>query len=146
MINTTCELPYYIPPSDEIIELLRKCRTIAVVGISPKESRDSNKVAKYLMDQGYEVVPVNPGQREVLGKPCFRTLRDIPFPIDMADLFLNPTRVPSVVDQALEIGVHAIWMQEGVVHNEAAQKARKAGIPVVMNKCIKKEHMKMANC
>jgi predicted CoA-binding protein len=146
MINTTCELPYYIPPSDEIIELLRKCRTIAVVGISPKESRDSNKVAKYLMDQGYEVVPVNPGQREVLGKPCFRTLRDIPFPIDMADLFLNPTRVPSVVDQAIEIGVHAIWMQEGVVHNEAAQKARKAGIPVVMNKCIKKEHMKMANC
>jgi predicted CoA-binding protein len=146
MINTTCELPYYIPPSDEIIELLRKCRTIAVVGISPKESRDSNKVAKYLMDQGYEVVPVNPGQREVLGKPCFRTLRDIPFPIDMADLFLNPTRVPPVVDQAIEIGVHAIWMQEGVVHNEAAQKARKAGIPVVMNKCIKKEHMKMANC
>jgi predicted CoA-binding protein len=146
MINTTCELPYYIPPSDEIIELLRKCRTIAVVGISPKESRDSNKVAKYLMDQGYEVVPVNPGQREVLGKPCFRTLRDIPFPIDMADLFLNPTRVPSVVDQAIEIGVHAIWMQEGVVHNEAAQKARKAGIPVVMNKCIKKEHVKMTNC
>jgi predicted CoA-binding protein len=146
MTNTTCELPDYNPPSDEIIEILRKCRTIAVVGLSPKESRDSNRVAKYLMDQGYEVVPVNPGQREILGKPCFRTLGDIPFPIDMVDLFLNPTRVPPVVDQAIEIGVHAIWMQEGVVHNEAAQKARKAGIPVVMNKCIKKEHMKMANC
>ncbi|MBW1797800.1 MAG: CoA-binding protein [Deltaproteobacteria bacterium] len=146
MINTTCELPDYNPPSDEIIEILRKCRTIAVVGLSPKESRDSNRVAKYLMDQGYEMVPVNPGQREILGKPCFRTLRDIPFPIDMADLFLNPTRVPPVVDQAIETGVHAIWMQEGVVHNESAQKAGKAGILVVMNKCIMKEHMKMKNC
>jgi uncharacterized protein len=145
MINTTCELPDCNPPSDEIIKILRKCRTIAVVGISPKESRDSNRVAKYLMEQGYEVVPVNPGQREILGRPCFRTLRDIPFPIDMADLFLNPTRVPPVVDQAIEIGVHAIWMQEGVVHNESAQKAGKAGIPVVMNKCIKKEHMKMTS-
>jgi len=146
MINTNCELPDCNPPADEIIEILRKCRTIAVVGISPKEARDSNRVAKYLMDQGYEVVPVNPGQREILGKPCFKTLKDIPFPIDMADLFLNPTRVPPVVDQAIEIGVRAIWMQEGVVHNESAQKAGKAGIPVVMNKCIKKEHMKMTNC
>ena len=145
MINTTCELPDCNPPSDEIIEILRKCRTIAVVGISPKESRDSNRVAKYLMDQGYEVVPVNPGQREILGRPCFRTLRDIPFPIDMADMFLNPARVPPVVEQAIEIGVHAIWMQEGVVHNESAEKARKEGIQVVMNKCIKKEHMKMTN-
>lgn len=145
MINTNCELPDCNPPADEIIEILRKCRTIAVVGISPKEARDSNRVAKYLMDKGYEVVPVNPGQREILGKPCFKTLTDIPFPIDMADLFLNPTRVPLVVDQAIEIGVHAIWMQEGVVHNESAQKAGKAGITVVMNKCIKKEHMKMTN-
>ena len=146
MINTTCELPDRNPPSEEIIEILRKCRTIAIVGISPKESRDSNRVAKYLMDQGYEIVPVNPGQRKILGKPCFRTLRDIPFPIDMADLFLNTARVPPVVDQAIEIGVHAIWMQEGVVHNESAQKAGKAGILVVMNKCIKKEHIKMTNC
>ncbi len=146
MTNTNCELPDFNPPSDEIIEILRKCRTIAVVGISPKESRDSHRVAKYLMDQGYEIIPVNPGQREILGKPCFKTLKDIPFPIDMADLFLSPTRVPLVVDQAVEIGVHAVWMQEGVVHNESAQKARKAGIPVVMNKCIKKEHMKMTNC
>jgi len=139
-------MPGYNPPSDEIIEILRKCRTIAVVGISPKESRDSNRVAKYLMGQGYEIIPVNPGQKEILGKPCFKTLKDIPFPIDMANLFLNPTRVPLVVDQAVEIGVYAVWMQEGVVHNESAQKARKAGIRVVMNKCIKKEHMKMTNC
>ena len=144
-MNTACELPDFNPPSDEIIEILRKCRTIAVVGISPKESRDSNRVARYLMEQGYEMIPVNPGQREILGKPCFRTLGDIPFPVDMADLFLNPTRVPSVVQQAIDKGVRAIWMQEGVVHNESAQKARKMGIRVVMNKCIKKEHMKMTH-
>jgi predicted CoA-binding protein len=145
MIQTNCELPDFNPPSDEIIEILRLCKTIAVVGISPKESRDSHRVAKYLLDKGYEIVPVNPGQREILGKPCFRTLRDIPFPVDMADLFLNPTRVPPVVEQAIDIGVRAIWMQEGVVHNESAQKARKMGIRVVMNKCIKKEHMKMTH-
>ena len=146
MINTTCELPDCNPRSEEITGILRKCRIIAVVGLSPKESRDSNRVAKYLMDYGYEIVPVNPGQREILGKPCFRSLSDIPFPIDMADLFLNPTRVPPVVDQAIDMGVRAIWMQEGVVHNESAQKAGKAGIKVVMNKCIMKEHMKMTNC
>jgi predicted CoA-binding protein len=145
MINTTCELPDCNPPSEEIKGILRKCRTIAVVGISPKESRDSNRVAKYLMNQGYEIVPVNPGQRVILEKPCYRTLSDIPFPIDLADLFLNPKRVPTVVDQAIDIGVPVIWMQEGVVHNKAAQKARKKGIQVVMNKCIKKEHMKITN-
>jgi predicted CoA-binding protein len=145
MINTTCELPDRNPPSEEIKGILRKCKTIAVVGISPKESRDSNRVARYLMRQGYEIVPVNPGQRKILEKPCFRTLSDIPFPIDMADLFLNPKRVPVVVDQAIDMGVQIIWMQEGVVHNKAAQKARKRGIEVVMNKCIMKEHMRIHN-
>ena len=143
MKNTTCELPDSNPPSEEIKEILKKGKTIAVVGISPKESRDSNRVARYLMSRGYEIVPVNPGQKTILGKTCFRTLGDIPFPIDVADLFLNPKRVPPVVDQAIEKGVPVVWMQEGVVHNEAAQKARENGIRVVMNKCIKKEHMKM---
>ncbi|MBW2169377.1 MAG: CoA-binding protein [Deltaproteobacteria bacterium] len=102
-------------------------------------------MAKYLMNQGYEIVPVNPGQRKILEKPCFRTLSDIPFQIDMADLFLNPSRVPTVVDQAIDMGVQVIWMQEGVVHNKTAQKAREKGIEVVMNKCIMKEHMKMSD-
>ena len=145
MINTTCELPDRNPPSEEIKGILRKCKTIAVVGISPKESRDSNRVARYLMRHGYEIVPVNPGQKKILEKPCFRTLSDIPFPIDMADLFLNPKRVPAVVDQAIDMGVQIIWMQEGVVPNKAAHKARKRGIEVVMNKCIMKEHMKIDN-
>jgi predicted CoA-binding protein len=138
MANANCELPNYNPPSAEIVDILHNFKKIAIVGISPKESRDSNKVARYLMEQGYEIAPVNPGQSEILGKTCFKTLKNIPFRIDVADLFLNPTRVPAVVDQAIHIGVRAIWMQEGVVHNDSASKARKAGIQVIMNMCIMK--------
>jgi predicted CoA-binding protein len=144
MQKISCELPDGNPPSKEIQKILAHCRTIAVVGLSPKESRDSNRVARYLIQEGYEVVPVNPGQREILGKTCYRSVADIPFQVDMADLFLNPARVPPVVDQAIDKGIRAIWMQSGVVHNAAAQKAREAGIQVVMNRCIMQEHKKMA--
>jgi len=144
MQKISCEIPDGNPPSKEIKEILSQCRTIAVVGLSPKEGRDSNRVARYLVEAGYEVIPVNPGQREILGKTCFRSVADIPFQIDMADLFLNPTRIPTVVDQAIDKGVRVIWMQLGVVHNAAAQKARKTGIQVVMNKCIMQEHKKLA--
>ena len=137
------ELPDHAGPSEEIEEILRECRRIAVVGLSPKESRDSNKVARYLMEQGYEIVPVNPGQREILGKTCYRSLKDIPFQVDMVDLFLNPTRVPQVVDQAIEIKVNTVWMQLGVIHNEAAEKIRQASIRVVVDKCIMREHKRM---
>ncbi len=140
---TGCEIPDHVPQPQEIKDILETCKIIAVVGISPKESRDSNRVARYLMEQGYDIVPVNPGQREILGKPCFRTLSDIPFDVDMVDLFLNPERVMQAVDQAIEMSVSAIWMQLGIIHNESACKARDAGIQVVMNKCIMKEHMKM---
>lgn len=143
MTVTECELPDYNPPSREVVEILGGCRKIAIVGISPKESRDSNRVARYLIEKGYDIVPVNPGQKEILGRACFRTLSDIPFKVDMADLFLNPSRVPAVVDQAIETGVRCIWMQLGVVNNEAAVKARAAGITVVMNMCIMREHMKL---
>ena len=145
MQKISCEMPEENPMSKEIETILTTCRKIAVVGLSPKESRDSNRVARYLMEQGYEVIPINPGQRKILGKTCYRSLRDIPFHVDMADLFLNPARVPPVVDQAIYIGVHAIWMQLGVVHNDAARKAKEAGIQVVLNKCIMKEHEKIAH-
>ena len=131
------------PSSDEINKILTGVKKIAVVGISPKEERDSHKVAKYLLDHGYDVVPVNPGQKEILGKTCFKTLKDIPFPVDVADLFLNPQRIPPIVEQAVEMGVKVIWMQLGVIHNEAALKAREAGVVVVMDKCIKQEHEKL---
>ena len=144
MQNTSCELPDKNPPSKEIEEILAQCRTIAVVGLSPKESRDSNRVARYLIQQGYEVIPVNPGQKEILGKTCYRSLLDIPVAVDMADLFVNSARVPPVVDQAIQKGVRVIWMQLGVVHNASARKAKEAGIQVVMNSCIMQEHKRLA--
>jgi hypothetical protein len=131
------------PESDQIKDILKKVKKIAIVGLSPKKERESNLVARYLLKQGYEIVPVNPGQKEILGQICFKALKDIPFQIDLVDLFLNPTRVPPVVDQAIEIGVGVIWMQLGIVHNEAAEKAKEAGITVIMNRCIKQEYEKM---
>ena len=131
------------PPSDQIKKILQNSKKIAIVGISPKEDRDSNKVAKYLLEKGYDIIPVNPGQKEILGKTCFKTITDIPFPVDVVDLFLNPKRVPPIVDQAIEIGAPILWMQIGVIHDEAAQKAREAGLTVVMDICIKDEHEKL---
>ncbi|MDY6970992.1 MAG: CoA-binding protein, partial [Thermodesulfobacteriota bacterium] len=142
MTEMGCQLPDYNPPSAEIKDILASSRKIAVVGLSPKGERDSNRVARYLMENGYEIIPVNPGQKEILGKRCYRTLNEIPFEVDVVDLFLNQARVPPVVDQAIEIGAKVIWMQLGVIHNEAAEKARKAGIQVIMNLCIKQEHEK----
>ncbi len=143
MTDIKCELPDHNPPSDEIEGILERSKKIAVVGLSPKAERDSNRVAKYLMKNGYEIVPVNPGQKEILGQKCYKNLEEIPYPVDMADLFLNPTRVPAVVDQAINKGIGVIWMQLGVIHNEAAQKAREAGVTVVMDKCIKQEHERL---
>ncbi|MBT3257360.1 MAG: CoA-binding protein [Deltaproteobacteria bacterium] len=133
-------MPDYTPSSREMEKILQNSKRIAVVGLSPKTSRDSNKVARYLLEQGYDVIPVNPGQKEILERTCYKTLEDIPFAIDMADLFINPTRVPPVVAQCIRMGVKTIWMQLGVVHNDAASKARAAGIEVVMNRCIMREH------
>jgi uncharacterized protein len=144
MNEICCDLPDPTPPPEELLKILERCRKIAVVGLSPKPERDSHRVARYLLEQGYDVVPVNPGQTEILGRKCYKTLKDIPFPVDVADLFLNPERVPPVVDQAIEIGVRVVWMQLGVTHYEAARKAGDAGITVIMNRCIKQEHEKWA--
>ncbi len=138
-----CEMPEYNPPSEEIVEILRNTKKIAIVGLSPKEERDSNKVARYLIEQGYEVIPVNPGQDQILGRKCYKSLEEIPFEVDMADLFVNPKRVPPIVDQAIAKKIPVIWMQLGIVNNEAARKAREAGAKVVMNRCVKIEHQNM---
>ncbi|MDZ7698675.1 MAG: CoA-binding protein [Deltaproteobacteria bacterium] len=95
------------------------------------------------MKQGYGVIPVNPGQKTILDQACYPSLEAIPFQVDMADLFLNPSRVPPVVDQAIAAGIHTVWMQLGVVHHEAARKARQAGLRVVMDRCIMEEHKKI---
>ena len=140
METVQCDMPDYVPPLENVEKILQDSKRIAVVGLSPKTSRDSNKVARYLLEQGYDIIPVNPGQQQILERTCYKSLEDIPFAVDVANLFINPARIPPVVDQCIRIGVKAIWMQLGIVHNESAAKARAAGIEVVMNRCIMREH------
>lgn len=143
MSGLQCEIPEYNPPSEEIRAILQKYRTVAIVGLSPKPERDSHKVARYLKENHYRIVPVNPGQKEILREKCYPNLKAIPVPIDVVDIFRKPEAIPPVVDEAIEIGAKVIWMQLGIAHNQAADKARKAGLEVVMDRCIKVEHMKM---
>ena len=138
-----CELPDSNPLDDEIKELLQKSKKIAIVGISRKEDRDSFKVAKHLKEHGYQIVPVNPAYEEVLGEKCYKSLSDIPFEVDIVDIFRRPDAIPPIVDEAIKIGAKAVWMQLGLAHNESAKKARDAGLQVVQSKCIKIEHSKL---
>lgn len=127
-----------------IKQLLSTSTTIAVVGLSPKEARASNQVARYLIEAGYTVIPVNPGQERVLGLCCFPDLVSIPGPVDIVDVFRRSSEVEPIVDEAIRIGARAIWLQEGVVNQAAAQKARNAGLLVVMDRCIKSDHLSLA--
>lgn len=143
MPEITCEMPQYNPPPEEIRAILENHKTVAIVGLSPKPERDSHKVGKYLKDHGYRIVPVNPGQKEILGEKCYPNLKAIPFPVDVVDIFRRSEAVPPIVDHAVEMGAKVVWTQLGIVHNRAAEKAREAGLDVVMSKCIKIEHMNM---
>lgn len=124
----------------EAAEVLRKSKAVAVVGISDKEDRDSHKVAKYLKERGYRIIPVNPKLTEVLGEPCYPDLKAVPEHIDVVDIFRSIDAIPGIVDEAVAVGADAVWMQLGLQHEEAAEKARRAGLSVVMNKCMKIEH------
>ncbi len=126
--------------NDEIAELLRNAKTIAVVGLSDDPMRASHGVSAYLQMQGYRIIPVNPQIKEALGEPAYPTLRDVPDQIDIVDIFRRSEFVADVVDQAIERKIPAVWMQETVVHDDAAEKARRAGILVIMDRCILKEH------
>ena len=128
----------------EIRALLLSTRTIAVVGISDRADRDSHRVAGYLQRAGYRIFPVNPGLEEVLGLKCLPSLRDVPEKIDLVDVFRRSEFVPGVVDDAIAIGAKAIWLQDGVVHEEAAAKARAAGLLVVMDDCTMRRHFQLA--
>jgi predicted CoA-binding protein len=118
---------------DLVEEQLRNSKTIAVVGLSDRPERDSHRVAKYLQSQGYRIIPVNPMINEALGEKSYPDLKSVPEPIDMVDIFRRSELVPPVVDEAIEVGVKYIWMQDGVIHPEAAARAEAAGIPVIMN-------------
>ena len=120
--------------------VLRSARTIAVVGLSSKRYRPSHGVAEYMQSSGYRIIPVNPFETEVLGETAYPELDRVPGTVDIVDIFRRSEFVPEIVDAAIRIGARAIWMQEGVVHEEAAAKARAAGLEVVMDRCILKEH------
>jgi predicted CoA-binding protein len=125
-----------------ITELLDTAKTIAVVGLSSKSSRPSYGVARYLQSSGYRIIPVNPNESEVLGEKCYARLEDIPEKIDIVDIFRRSELVPEIVDAAIRIGARAIWMQEGVVNEDSAEKARRAGLTVIMDLCMAPEHQK----
>jgi hypothetical protein len=134
-----------LPPSNpglslDLKEILATCRTIAVVGLSPKPQRPSHQVARYLLQAGFTVIPVNPGHREILGQPCFADLLAIPVRVDLVDIFRRAEEVMPIVEQALHIGARLIWMQEGVVNQAAAARAAEAGATVIMNRCLMKDH------
>jgi predicted CoA-binding protein len=124
-----------------ITELLRSAKTIAVVGLSDRPNRTSYGVSQYMQSRGYSIIPVNPAIAESLGGRAYASLSEVPEKIDIVNVFRRSEFVPAVVDEAIRLGVPAIWMQEGVIHEAAAEKARQAGIFVVMDRCILKEHM-----
>jgi len=124
-------------------EILKRYRTIAVVGLSNKRFRASYGVSEYMQAAGYRIIPVNPNETEILGEKCYPDLESIPEPVDIVNIFRDPRFVGPVVDSAIHIGAKVIWMQEGVEHNDGAAKARAAGLEVVMDRCLLKEHRKL---
>lgn len=126
--------------TDQIADLLRNAKTIAVVGLSNSPLRPSHGVAAYMQSQGYRIIPVNPNISDALGEDSYASLLDVPDKIDIVDIFRRPEHVDGIVNQAIQLKVPAIWMQETVVNEDAAEKARRAGIFVVMDRCILKEH------
>ena len=136
--------PKGVPMEREVADILRKSKTVAVVGISDKEERDSHKVARYLKNHGYRIIPVNPKLTEVLGETCYPDLRSVPDHIDVVDVFRSIDAIPSIVEEAVAVGADVVWMQIGLQHEEAAEKARKAGLAVVMNRCMKIEHSQLS--
>ena len=120
--------------------ILKNYRVVAVVGLSPKPERPSYQVAQYLQNHGYRIVPVNPGCREILGEKCYSDLKDIPFPVEVVDIFRQVDAIPAIVADAIAVGAKAVWMQQGLEEPQSAKQAEKAGLRVVMNRCMKVDH------
>jgi predicted CoA-binding protein len=130
---------------EDLKEILTGCKTVAVVGISPKEDRPSYIVASYLKSKGYRIIPVRPDGDSILGEKVYHNLMEIPkeIEVDVVDVFRRSEDVPPIVDEAIQRGARVIWMQEGVIHQEAGAKARKAGLKVVMDRCMKRDHQRL---
>jgi len=130
---------------EELKDTLRNLKTVAVIGISPKEDRPSYIVASYLKSKGYRIIPVRPDGEEILGEKIYRRLSEIPkeIGVDVVDIFRRSEEVPPIVEEAIQRGAKVVWMQEGVIHKEAGEKAEKAGLKVAMDRCMKKEHQRL---
>ena len=130
---------------EELKDTLHKIKTIAVIGISPKEDRPSYIVASYLQSKGYRIIPVRPDGEDILGEKVYHSLTEIPkeIGVEVVDIFRRSEDVPPVVEEAIQRRIKVVWMQEGVIHKEAAEKAEKAGLKVVMDRCMKKEHQRL---
>ena len=136
-----CEFPTVNSNMEEVKEIFDSVKTIAVLGLSPDESKDSHKVAKYLKEVGYKIVPVYPKEDEILGEKVYRSLLEIPFSVDMVDIFRKPEALDAIADACIKRGdVKVFWTQRGIVNNAAAQKARDAGIRVVQSQCAMVDH------
>lgn len=144
-MKNKCEIPSFSISKKEIENVLKEARTIAIVGLSSNPEKDSYKVAEYLIEQGYNIIPVNPNAEEILGRKCYPSLKAIPqeISIDIVDIFRKPEDIPPIVDEAIERGAKAVWMQEGIVNNQSGKKAKEKGLSVIMGKCIKKTHLQM---
>ncbi|HJV64557.1 MAG TPA: CoA-binding protein [Geomonas sp.] len=127
----------------DIKEIITSYKTIAVVGLSPDEGKPSHEVASYLKRAGYRIIPVNPACQEIFGERCYATLAEVPDQVEIVDIFRRSEFVPEIVDQAITKGAKVVWMQEGVVNEAAAAKAEAAGLAVVMDRCMLKEHVKL---
>lgn len=136
-----CQFPTVNSTNDEIKQILKEVKTIAILGLSPDPTKDSNHVAEYLQKAGYKIVPVYPKEETILGEKVYRSLAEIPFPVDMVDIFRKPDVLDAVADACIARGdVKVFWSQKGIVNNAAADKARAAGMKVVQNHCTMVEH------
>ena len=124
-------------------ELLEQTQTIAIVGLSPKPERPSHRIAKFLQSCSYKIVPVRPAIKTLFGEPVYKVLNEIPFTVDLVNVFRAPQHVPEIVEQCIQCNIKAIWLQEGIVHEDAAESAQKAGISIIMDKCIYKEIVRL---
>ena len=127
-------------PLAERMRILTQYKRVAMVGLSANPFRPSHFVAIYLISKGFDVIPVNPREKEILGRPCYPSLKDIPGPVDIVDVFRDPSAVPAIVEESIAIGAKVLWLQLGVIHEAAAERAVNAGLTVVMDRCMKIEH------
>jgi len=144
MNKQECEIPKFNPTSEEIKKILTQSKNIAIVGLSSNPEKASYKVAQYLKNNGYKIFPVNPNALEnILNEKVYKNLSEIKEKIDLVNIFRLPKDIPPIIEEAIKIKAKIVWMQEGIVNNQAAEKAKNNNLQVVMNKCIMKEHKKL---